>query len=57
MATTDKCTGIALLDGTDRSNTRDLVEVPNTRDLMEVSLDSFEASEYFIFLKQPNIRH
>ena len=37
MATTDKCTGIALLDGSDSSNTRDLVEVPNTRDLMEVT--------------------
>ena len=49
MATTDKCTGITLLDGSDSSHTRDLVEVPNTRDLMEVSLDSFEASEYFIF--------
>ena len=50
MATTDKCTGITLLDGSDSSHTRDLVEVPNTRDLMEVSLDSFEASVYFIFL-------
>ena len=37
MATTDKCTGIASLDGSDNPNTRDLVEVTNTRDLMEVS--------------------
>ena len=37
MATTDKCTGIAPLDGSDNPNTRDLVEVTNTRDLMEGS--------------------
>ena len=51
MATTDKCTGITLLDGPDSSHTRDLVEETNTRDLMEVSLDSFEAYVYFIFLR------
>ena len=37
MATTDKCTGIAPLDGSDNPNTRDLVDGTNTRDLIEVS--------------------
>ena len=37
MATTDKCTGITPLDGSDNPNTRDLVEVTNTRDIMEAS--------------------
>ena len=37
MATTDKCTGITPLDGSDNPNTRDLVEVTNARGLMEVN--------------------
>ena len=37
MATTDKCTGITPLDGSDNPNTRDLVDGTNTRDLIEVS--------------------